>query len=114
MYENVRCKNDFKSTVLNNVQKSDELDTNVDGLMTNENDTACLRNVEDTPKHIFRKNAKKLDPSSRVNFADSSFVKTPELVLLRDPPVDTYNVPDNAGVATGITDEDRIWFAKLY
>ena len=48
-----------------------------------------------------------------MNFADSSFVKTPELVLLRDPPVDTYDVPDNAGVATGITDKDRIWFAKI-
>ena len=48
-----------------------------------------------------------------MNFTDSSFVKTPELVLLRDSPVDTDDVPDNAGVATGITDEDGIWFAKL-
>ena len=50
MYENVPCRNDFRSTVLNNVRKSDELDTTVDGPTTNENDTACLRNVEDTPK----------------------------------------------------------------
>ena len=48
-----------------------------------------------------------------MNFADSSSVKTPELVPLRDPPVDTYDVPNNAGVATGITDENRIWLAKL-
>ena len=48
-----------------------------------------------------------------MNFADSSFVKTPELVPCRDPHVDTYDVPDNAGVATGISDKDRIWFAKL-
>ena len=44
---------------------------------------------------------------------DSSFVKTPELVLIRDPPVDTYDVPDNTDVTTGITDKDRFWFAKL-
>ena len=48
-----------------------------------------------------------------MNLADSSCVKTPELVPLRDAPVDTYDVPDNAGVATGISDEDRIWLSKL-
>ena len=81
--------------------------------MTNENHTACLRNVEYTPKRIFRKDIKKLDPSSRMNFADSSTVETPELVLLRDPPVNTDDVPDNADVATSIADKDRIWFPKL-
>ena len=40
--ENVPCRNDVKSTVLNNVRKLDELDTTVDGPTTNENDTACL------------------------------------------------------------------------
>ena len=113
MYKNVPCRNYVRSTVLNNARKSDELNTTVDRPTTNENDTACLRNVEDTSKGIFHKNIKKLDSSSRVNFADSSCVKTPELVTLRDPPVDKYDVPDNAGVAAGISDEDRIWFAKL-
>ena len=94
------CINDVRSTFLNNVRESDELNTTVDGPTTNENHTACLRNVKNTPKRIFRKNIKKLDPSSRVNFADSSTVETPELVLLRDPPVNTDNVPDNAGFAT--------------
>ena len=51
--------------------------------------------------------------SSNIEFATSGFVKTPEPVLLRDPPVDTYDVPDNSGVATGMSDEDRIWLAKL-
>ena len=113
MYENVPCRNDVRSTVLNNVRKSDELDTTIDRLTTNENDTACLQNVEDTPKGIFHENIKKFDPSSRVNFADSSFVKTPELVPLRDLPVDTDDVPDNAGVPTGITEKDGIWFSNL-
>ena len=48
-----------------------------------------------------------------MNFAESSFVETPELVLLRNPPVYTDDVPENAGVTTSITDEDGIWFAKL-
>ena len=48
-----------------------------------------------------------------MNFADSSTVETLELVLIRDPPVNTDNVPDNAGVTTSIVDEDRIWFPKL-
>ena len=55
----------------------------------------------------------KLDPSSQVNFADSSTNETPALVLLRDPPVNTDNVPDNAGVATSIVDKDRICLPKL-
>ena len=112
VYKDVPCRNNVIITVFNNVRKSDELDTTVDGPTTNENHTSCLQNVEDTPKRIFCKNIKKLDTSSRVNFADSSFVKTPELVLLRDPPVDTDNVPDNSGVATDITDEDGIWFSN--
>ena len=94
MYKNVPCRNVVRSTVLNNVRKSDEIDTTVDEPTPNENESACLRNVEDTLKGIFHKNIKKLDLRSRVNFADSIFVKTPELVLLRDPPVDTYDVPD--------------------
>ena len=55
----------------------------------------------------------KLESAKFTRLLGSSFVKTPELVLLRDPPVDTDDVPDNAGVATGITDEDGIWLAKL-
>ena len=48
-----------------------------------------------------------------MNFADSRSIKTPELVPLRDSPVDTYDEPDSAGVATGILDEYRVWLAKL-
>ena len=48
-----------------------------------------------------------------MNFADSSTVETPELVLLRDPLVNTDDVPDNTGVATSIADKDGIWFPKL-
>ena len=72
-----------------------------------------MPNVEYTPKRIFRKNIKKLDPSSRANLAESSTVETPELVLLRDPPINTDDVPDNSGVATIIADKAGIWFTKL-
>ena len=48
-----------------------------------------------------------------MNYAESSGIKMPELVPLRYSPVDTYDEPDNAGVATGILDEDRVWLAKL-
>ena len=48
-----------------------------------------------------------------MNFADYSTVETPELELLRDPPVNTDDAPDNAGVATSKADEDGIWFPKL-
>ena len=48
-----------------------------------------------------------------MNFANSSGIKTPELVHLRDSPVDTYDEPNNAHVATGISDEDRVRLSKL-
>ena len=113
MIEDVPCRNDVRSTVLSNVQKSDKLDTIVDGPTTNENDAASWQKVEDAPKGIFHENVKKLDSRNRMNFADSSVIKTPELVHIRDSPVDTYDEPDNAGVATGISDEDRVRLSKL-
>ena len=40
-------------------------------------------------------------------------MKTPELVHLRDSPVDTYDEPGYAHVATGISDENRVRRSKL-
>ena len=48
-----------------------------------------------------------------MNFADSSCIKTPELVHLRDSSVDTDDEPGYAHVATGISDEDRVRHSKL-
>ena len=89
MIEDVPCRDDFRSTVLSNVRKSDKLDTTVDGPTTDEKDAASWRKVEDTPKGIFHENVKKFDLSNWVNFTDSSGINTPELVHLRDSPVDT-------------------------
>ena len=48
-----------------------------------------------------------------MNFADSSGIKTPELVNLRDSPVDIDNEPGYAHVATGVSDKDRVRRSKL-
>ena len=79
----------------------------------NESDAASWWKVKDTPKGIFHEKFKKIDSSNRMNLADSSGIKTPELVHIRHSPVDTYGEPDNASVATGISDENSFWLAKL-
>ena len=49
-----------------------------------------------------------------MNLANSLPVKTPDLVSFRDPPINTDNVTDqrSGGVATRISDKDRIWSPK--
>ena len=49
-----------------------------------------------------------------MNLANSVPVKTPDLVSFRDPPINTDNVTDqrSGGVATSISDKDRIWRPK--
>ena len=48
-----------------------------------------------------------------MNFANSIPVETPDLVPMRNPPVQTYNVTDGrtAGVTTRVSDTDGIWRA---
>ena len=59
------------------------------------------------------KKVKKLDSSNRMNLADSSGIKTPELVHLRNSPVNTYDEPGNSYVAAGVSDKDRFRRSKL-
>ena len=49
-----------------------------------------------------------------MNLANSVPVKTPDIVSFRDPPVNTDNVTDrrSGGVATSISDKDRVWSPK--
>ena len=49
-----------------------------------------------------------------MNLANSVPVNTPDLVSFRDPPVNTDNVTDgrSGGVATSISDKDRVWSPK--
>ena len=114
MHEHISGRDNFQSTVRNDVQIADKLDTTVDGLTTDEQNTASSRIVECTPKSIFRKETKEFDSSSQMNLANSVPVKTPDLVSFRDPTVNTDNVTDrrSGGVATSIVDKDGIWGPK--
>ena len=49
-----------------------------------------------------------------MNLANSVQVESPDLVFFRDPSVETHNVTDgrSGGVATSISDKDRIWRAS--
>ena len=69
--------------------------------------------AKDTPKGIFHEKVKKLDSSNRMNLAGSSGIKTPELVHLRNSPVNTYDEPGNAHVADDVSDKDRGQRSKL-
>ena len=88
----------------------DKLDTTVDGLTTDERNTASSLIVECTLKIIFHKEIKEFDWSSQMNLANSVPVKNPDLVSFRDPTVNTDNVTDqrSGGVATRISDKDEI------
>ena len=89
------------------MRKSDELDATVDGPTPNKRDMANRRKVKDTPKCIFLEKVENLDSSQRVNFANSSGVKTPNLVPLRDSPVNANDEFSNGPVAVGVSDKDR-------
>ena len=114
MHEDISSRDDVQSTVRNDVYQADKLDTNVDGSTTNERNTPSSRIEECTPKSIFRKYIKKLDSSSRMNLTKSLRIKTPDLVSLRDPNIQTDNVLDrrSGGVTTRIADKDGIWRPK--
>ena len=94
MHEDISGRDNVRSTVRNDVQIADKLDTTVDGLTTDERNTASSRIVECTPKSIFREEIKEFDSSSQMNLANSVPVKTPDLVTFRDPTVNTDNVTD--------------------
>ena len=54
-----------------------------------------------------------LDSSNRMNLADSGGIKTPKLVHIRNLPVNTYDEPGDAHVASGVSDKDRGRRSKL-
>ena len=111
MHEDIPGRNDLRSTVRNDVGEAEKLDTTVDGPMTDKRNAAPFRIKQCTPESIFRKEIKNIDLSSRVNFANSSGVEDPELVLLRDPTIQTDNELGrrSGGIATKIANPDGIW-----
>ena len=69
-------------------------DTTLDGLTANKRNTDSTNIFEGAAETLNVKNIKKIDSSGRVNFANSIPVETPDLVPMRNPPVQTYNVTD--------------------
>ena len=94
MHKDISGRDNFQSTVRNDVREVDKLDTTVDGSMTDERNTAFSRIEECTPKSIFRKGIKKLDSSNQMNLANSLRVQNPDLVSFRDLTIQTDNVLD--------------------
>ena len=114
MHEDISGRDNVLSTVRNDARIVDKLDTSVEGFTTNERKTASSRIAECNPKIIFVKEINEFESSIKMNLAKSVPVKTPDLVSLRDPNVNTDNVTDrrSGGVATSIADKDGIWSPK--
>ena len=114
MHKYFSGRDNVRSTVCNDVQIADKLNTTIDGLTTDERNTASSRIVECTPKSIFHKEIKEFDSSSQMNLANSVPVKNPDLVYFREPSIQTDNLLDqrSGGVATRMADKDGIWEPK--
>ena len=61
MHKDIAGRDNVRSTIRNDVRISDKLDTTVDGLTTDERNTASSRIVECTSKSIFVKEIKEFD-----------------------------------------------------
>ena len=98
-------------SVRSEVGKADKLDTAVQRSLTNENNTAYLRIVEDSMESICPKIIKESISSERMDLANSLLVHTPKLVSFGHPPMETDNVghQSNGSVATRVVDQDGIW-----
>ena len=68
---NISSRDDVRSTVRNDVGKSDKLDAAVEGSSTDEWNTESSQIEEITPESIFRKVVKHFDSSERMNLANS-------------------------------------------
>ena len=114
MHKDILSGDNVRSTTRSDVRIADKLDTTVEVFTTDKRNTASSQIIENDPKSIFIKESKHFDSSSKMNLANSVPVKTPDLLSFRDPPVNTYNVTDgrSGGVATSISDKDRIWSPK--
>ena len=110
MNEDISSRDDVRSTVRNDVGKTDKLDATIEGSSTNEWNTASSLIEESTLKSIFRKVIKQLDSSDQMILANSLSVQTPDLVYFRHPTIQIDNVGDrrSGGVAARIANKDGI------
>ena len=113
MHEDISRRKNLTTTVRGDVRVIEKLDTTVDGMTANKRNTDSTDIFEGASESLDVKKLQKItkfDSSSRVNFANSIPVETPDLVPMRNPPVQTYNVTGGgtAGVTTRVSDTDGI------
>ena len=89
MHEDILRGNDLTTTVRGDVGVIEKLDTTVEGPTANKRNTESTDIFEGAAESLNVKKIKKFDSSGPVNFAKSIPVETPDLVPLRDPPVQT-------------------------
>ena len=101
----------MENNVRSDVRLAEKLETTVEAFTSNERNTESSGIIESAPESVFVKKSEQFDSSGRVNFANSVPVELPDLVIFRDPPVETHNITDGGtgGVATSIADKYRIW-----
>ena len=114
MHEDISGGDNVRSTVRNDVQIADKLDTTVKAFTTDKRNTAPSQIVEYAPKIIFVKEIKQFDSSSKMNLAKSVPVKTIDFVSFRDLSVNIDNITDgrSGGDSTSIADKYHIWSLK--
>ena len=111
MNEDILSGNNVTTNVRSDVRVAEKLNTTVEAFTSDERNTESSGIIESAPKSIFIKESEQFDSIGRMNLANSVPVETPDLVIFRDPPIETHNVTDrrSGGVATNIADKDRIW-----
>ena len=92
MHEDISRGNDLTTTVRGDVRLIEKLDTTVEGLTTNKRNTESTDIFEGAAESDFGKKSEQFDSSGRVNFANSVPVESPDLIIFRDPIVETHNV----------------------
>ena len=92
MNEDILSGNNVRTTVRSDVRIADKLNTTVKAFTTDKRNTESSGIIESAPKSIFIKESEQFDSSGRMNLANSVPVETPDLVLFKDPPIQTHNV----------------------
>ena len=114
MNKAISSRDDVQSTVRNDVSEA-ELDASVQRSSTDEWNMASSRIEEGSPESIFREIVEQFESSKQMNLANSLSVQTPELILLRHTPMQTYNVGERRTgcAATRIANQYGIWKPTL-
>ena len=93
------------------VDKADKLNTIVQRSPTNKGNTASLQIEEESLESIFSKIVEELNPSERMNLANSASIEIPKLVQFGHLPIETENLRNllDCIVTTRIKNSEWIW-----